>query len=160
MHTKDEGVKFPLVLIVSLKMLIYSFIKQTNFPVPRYVILSFCAVSSSYSNYPGSMDMNTQQQPPQPYTQAPSPQLQQNNSIQQQNKPKHNNNQKFNSSDVGGGSKAPPVPTLVRQPGSNLVGLKPTHLPDEVVKVTYEKEIKVFPETSSLPYLYPHSVKM
>jgi len=84
------------------------------------------------------MDMNTQQQhsqqPPQPYTQAPSPQLQQNNISQQQNKPKHNNNnQKFNSSDVGG-SKAPPVPTLVRQPGSNLVGLKPTHLPDEVVK--------------------------
>lgn len=32
-------------------------------------------------------------------------------------------------------TKTPPVPTLVRGSGSNLVGKKPTYMPEEVVKV-------------------------
>ena len=38
-------------------------------------------------------------------------------------------------------SKAPPVPTLVRGSGSSLIGKKPTHLPDEVVKVRDEAKL-------------------
>ena len=122
------------------------------------LIISFiytAPVSSSYS-YHGSIDSQQQhhqsgqtsaalplqplQQPPQQYVpQTPSPQSSVISNTGN-TKPKNvssANTQKFTSTSSSESSNRapPPVPTLVRVSGSNLIGLKPTHLPDEVIKV-------------------------
>lgn len=69
---------------------------------------------------------------------------QQNNKVQKQQMPqqgnKPNKQQQQQHQGMNNNNKAPPVPTLVRGSGSSLVGKKPTHLPDEVVKSNQANE--------------------